>query len=114
MCIVVMSLLDFTTVTSTTYILIHILFYNHPIFKHFQVVKKSFKKIIIMAHLKNELGVEFDPFQNYVDISIEKLDEKWRIVALEVIGETKENREIGIKMLKVHMFAVVPYNNKMS
>ena len=44
---------------------------------------------------------EFDPFKNYQDVTIENLkDEKWRTLAEELLGETKESRQQGIHTLK--------------
>ena len=50
---------------------------------------------------KTRFQIEFDPFKNYQDVTIEHLkDEKWRTLAEELMGETKESRQQGIKTLK--------------
>ena len=57
-----------------------------------------------MENFKNQFEIELDPFENYVDMTIEALDEKWRLVAQKVIGETDETRQIGIQTLKVLLY----------
>ena len=57
-----------------------------------------------MEKSKNQFEIELDPFENYVDMTIESLDEKWRLAAKKVIGETDETRQIGIQTLKVLLY----------
>ena len=56
-----------------------------------------------MENFKNqfEIELELDPFKNYVNVTIEAMEENWRLVAQKVIGETDETRQIGIQTLKV-------------
>ena len=44
---------------------------------------------------------EFEPFKNYQDVTIENLkDKRWRILAEELLGETKKGRQQGLQTLK--------------
>ena len=50
---------------------------------------------------KTRFPNEVDPFKNYQDVTIENLkDEKWRTLAEELLGETKEGRQQGLQTLK--------------
>ena len=55
-----------------------------------------------MAHFKTQFEIELDAYENYVDFHIESLEEKWRVVAKEVLGETEDVSRKGIQMLKVN------------
>ena len=55
-----------------------------------------------MAHFKTQFEIELDAYENYVDVHIESLEEKWRVVAKEVLGETEDVSRKGIQMLKVN------------
>ena len=55
-----------------------------------------------MAHFKTQFEIELDAYENYVDVHIESLEEKWRVVAKEVLGETEDISRKGIQMLKVN------------
>ena len=59
-----------------------------------------------MENFKNqfEIELELDPFKNYVNVTIEAMEENWRLVAQKVIGETDETRQIGIQTLKVLLY----------
>ena len=47
------------------------------------------------------IPIEFEPFKNYVDISLEnQKNEKWSILAKEILNETEETRENALKSLK--------------
>lgn len=61
-----------------------------------------------MENFKNqfEIELELDPFKNYVNVTIEAMEENWRLVAQKVIGETDETRQIGIQTLKVQYIKV--------
>ena len=50
-----------------------------------------------MENFKNQFEIELDPFKNYVNVTIEAMEENWRLVAQKVIGETDETRQIGIQ-----------------
>ena len=54
-----------------------------------------------MAHFKTQFEIELDAYENYADVHIESLEEKWRVVAKEVLGETEDISRKGIQMLKV-------------
>ena len=54
-----------------------------------------------MAHYKTQFEIELDAYENFIDVHIESLDEKWSIVAKEVLGETADISRKGIQMLKV-------------
>ena len=60
----------------------------------------------IMENFKNQFEIELDPFKNYVNVTIEAMEENWRLVAQKVIGETDETRQIGIQTLKVQYIKV--------
>ena len=50
---------------------------------------------------KTLFPIELDPFNNYQIASIENIkDDKWRILAEEIMGETKESRRNGIRILR--------------
>ena len=50
---------------------------------------------------KTLFPIELDPFNNYQNASIENIkDDKWRTLAKEIMGETKESRHNGIRVLK--------------
>ena len=50
---------------------------------------------------KTRFPNEVDPFKKYQDVTIENLkDEKWRTLAEELLGETKEGRQQGLQTLK--------------
>ena len=49
---------------------------------------------------KTLFPIELDPFNNQ-NASIENIkDDKWRTLAKEIMGETKESRQNGIRILK--------------
>ena len=58
-----------------------------------------------MAHFKTQFEIELDSYENYVDVHIESLEEKWRVVAKEVLGETEDISRKGIQMLKVNIYS---------
>ena len=50
---------------------------------------------------KTLFPIELDPFNNYQNASIENIkDDKWRTLAKEIMGENKESRQNGIRILK--------------
>ena len=50
---------------------------------------------------KTRFPNEVDPFKNYQDVTIKNLkDEKWRTLAEELLGKTKEFRQQGLQTLK--------------
>ena len=53
---------------------------------------------------KVQLPIEFDPYRDSSDLTIELLaikEEKWSQIAEEVIGENTDTRKLGIDALKV-------------
>ena len=53
---------------------------------------------------KTRFEIEFEPFKNYKDVDIEHMnretDEPWHSLAKELMGETSEKRDYGLKMIK--------------
>ena len=54
-----------------------------------------------MAQAKVQFAIEFDPFENYVDVPIDDLSDSWKELALEVHGENEQIRKTGVEKLKV-------------